>query len=184
MYWAGLHLHRRYFTLCVLTSDGQVVCDHRRLPAELEPLSSLLQDLGGPVTVVVEATLQWAWLHDRLTAVDFSLLVAHPKQVKLISHARCKTDPIDARKLADLARTNLLPTIRVTPPRFGPGACSCEVRPLWRWRTRAKNRIHGALAAENLRVGSTDLFGRSGRQWLELEPRREGCPMQSLASSA
>jgi hypothetical protein len=63
------------------------------------------------VTVVVEATLQWAWLHDRLTAAGFTVLVAHPKQVKLISHARCKTDPIDARKLADLARTNLLPTI-------------------------------------------------------------------------
>jgi transposase len=38
---------------------------------------------------------------------------------------------------------------------------------LVRWRTRAKNRIHGALAAENLRVAATDLFGRAGRAWLE-----------------
>ena len=36
MYYAGLDLHRKYFTLCVLTSEGQVVCDHRRLPADLE----------------------------------------------------------------------------------------------------------------------------------------------------
>jgi len=36
MYYAGLDLHRNYFTLCVLTSEGQVVCDHRRLPADLE----------------------------------------------------------------------------------------------------------------------------------------------------
>jgi hypothetical protein len=36
--------------------------------------------------------------------------------VKLIWQARCKTDPIDARKLADLARTNLLPAIWVATP--------------------------------------------------------------------
>ena len=40
-YYAGLDLHNKYFTLCVLTSEGQVVVEHRRLPAELEPLSSL-----------------------------------------------------------------------------------------------------------------------------------------------
>jgi hypothetical protein len=48
MYFAGLDLHRKDFTLCVLTSEGEVVCDHRRLPAELEPLGSLLLELGGP----------------------------------------------------------------------------------------------------------------------------------------
>jgi hypothetical protein len=36
MYYAGLDLHKRYFTLCVLTSAGEVVLDHRRLPADLE----------------------------------------------------------------------------------------------------------------------------------------------------
>jgi transposase len=170
-----LDRHRRYFTLFVLTSEGEVVCHHRRLPAELEPLTSLLRELGGPVTVALEATLQWGWLHDRLTAAGFTVVVAHPRQVKPICHARCKTDPVDARRLADLARTNLLPTI------WGP---SPEIR-AWRqllrgratlvgWRTRAKNRIHGALAAENLRVGATDLFGRAGREWLERAPVSAG----------
>ena len=41
---------------------------------------------------------------------------------------------------------------------------------LVRWRTRAKNRIHGCLAAENLRVATTDLFGRAGREWLAHAP--------------
>jgi hypothetical protein len=71
MYYAGLDLHQRYFTLCVLTSEGQVVVDHHRLPADLEPLRSILRELGGPVTVTVEATLQWAWLHERLTQAGF-----------------------------------------------------------------------------------------------------------------
>ena len=56
LYYAGLDLHKKYFTLCVLTSEGQVVCDHRRLPAEVEPLTTILRDLGGPAPVTVEAT--------------------------------------------------------------------------------------------------------------------------------
>ena len=35
---------------------------------------------------------------------------------ELISQARCRTDPIDARKLAELTRANLLPTIWAPPP--------------------------------------------------------------------
>ena len=48
MLYAGLDLHKRYFTMCVLTSDGRVVTEHRRLPAALEPLTTLLHQLGEP----------------------------------------------------------------------------------------------------------------------------------------
>jgi len=54
-------------------SEGQVVCDHRRLPAELEPLTSILREVGSPMSGTVEATLPWAWLQDRLTAAKFAL---------------------------------------------------------------------------------------------------------------
>jgi mRNA interferase HicA len=58
---------------------------------------------SGPVTVTVEATLQWAWLHDRLTQAGFPVQVAHPQQVKLISHARCKSGRA-ARYISDLSK--------------------------------------------------------------------------------
>lgn len=61
----------------------------------------------------MEATLYWAWLAERLEAAGCTVQVAHAYQVKLIWQARSKTDPIDARKLAELLRTNLLPTIWV-----------------------------------------------------------------------
>ncbi len=171
MYYAGLDLHKRYFTLWVLTSAGEVVLDHRRLPADLEPLASILRELGAPVTVTVEATLQWAWLHDRLTQGGIPVSVAHPQQVKLISHAGCKTDPIDARKLAELTRANLLPTIWVPPPEVRAWRQLVRARAtLVRLRTRAKNRIHACLAAENCRVPATDLFGWGGRAWLTAVP--------------
>ena len=108
------------------------------------------------MTVTVEATLQWVWLHDRLTAAGFTVQVAHPQQVKLISHARCKTDPIDARKLAELTRVNLLPAIWVPSPQVRSWRQLIRGwAALVRWRTRAKNRIHGCLAAEHLRVATS-----------------------------
>lgn len=87
--------------------------------------------------------------------------------MKLIWQARCTTDPVDARTLAELLRTNLLPGI------WGPDT---EVRArrkllrgrayLVRVRTQRKNRIHGHLTAENCRTSATDIYGRAGRAWL------------------
>src|SRR5439155_1594657 len=111
MYCVGLDLHKKYITGCALDSQGGVVATERRLPPVLETVLGWLAPVGQPVAVALEATLYWAWLHDRLTAAGYQVAVAHPQQVKLICHARCKTDPVDARKLADLLRTDLLPAI-------------------------------------------------------------------------
>src|SRR5207247_9534101 len=112
-------------------------------------------------------TLYWAWLHDRLTAAGYQVAVAHPQQVKLICHARCKTDPVDARKLADLLRTDLLPAIWL------PDAATRARRTLLRGRAgvlrtrrRVKARIQAYLAAESERGPGSDLFSRGGRAGL------------------
>jgi transposase len=168
MYYVGLDLHKKYVTLCAMDSEGTVCAAARRLEPELDVLLAWLTPLPQPTTVVIESTLYWAWLYDRLTAAGYAVLVAHPQQVKLISHARCKTDPIDARKLADLARTNLLPTIWV--PDVATRARRTFLRGragLVRMRTRLKIRIHAYLTAENERVPTTDLFGKAGRVWLQ-----------------
>jgi transposase len=113
MFWVGLDLHKRHITACALDDGGRIVAEHRRLPPDVPALVGWLQGLGGPVTVAMEATLYWAWLHDQLTGAGIGPVAAHPYQVKLIWQARCKTDPIDARKLGELLRTNLLPTVWV-----------------------------------------------------------------------
>src|SRR5688500_1107855 len=97
-YYAGLDLHKKYLTLCVLDSGGQVVREQQRLPPAVEAVTAQLPGPATAVTVVLEATLQWAWFHERLTALGSRVLVAHPQQLKVISQTRCKTDPIDARK--------------------------------------------------------------------------------------
>ncbi|NIM52719.1 MAG: IS110 family transposase, partial [Gemmatimonadales bacterium] len=144
-----------------------------------EAVLTWLGGLGRPVAVALEATLHWAWLHDRLSGAGYEVQVAHPQQVKLICHARCKTDPIDARKLADLLRADLLPAIWV--PDHGTRANRRLLRGrafLVRTRTRLKNRIHAYLAEQNLRAGVADLYGKAGRQWLKAVELPEGTRLQ------
>jgi len=171
MIWVGLDLHKRYVTACALDDTGVVVAEHRRLPTDPEVLLAWLRELGGPVMVAMEATLYWAWLHDRLSEAGIAAVAAHPYQVKLIWQARCKTDPIDARKLADLARANLLPTIWVPTPAVRAQRTLLRGRAyLVRMRTGVKNRIHGLLTAENHHIEVSDLYGRAGRAWLHTVP--------------
>jgi len=164
-YFAGIDLHKRYLTLCVLDPIGNVVVQHRRLTTD--GLFAVLGELQGSVTIAVEATLHWAWLHDRLVAQGYAVQVADPGQVKLICKARCKTDPIDARKLADLVRTSLLPAIWVPDPTTRANRKLLRGYAfLVRIRTRIKNRVHAYLAEINLASPATDLFGKQGRLWI------------------
>jgi transposase len=116
MVTVGLDLHKRYITGCALDPSGSVLSEHRRLEPSLDALGRWLGGLPQPVTVAMEATLYWHWLERQLTERGVSVLVAHPYQVKLIWQARTKTDPIDARKLAELARAKLLPAIWIPDP--------------------------------------------------------------------
>lgn len=167
MTWVGLDLHKRYITACAMSDAGVIVAEHRRLPADEATLLGWLAALPGPVTVAMEATLYWAWLHARLTMAGYAAVAAHPYQVKLIWQARCKTDPIDARKLAELARTNLLPTVWVPDAEVLARRKLLRGRAyLVRMRPRMKNRLHGYLTAENCRCLVTDLYGKAGRAWL------------------
>jgi transposase len=150
MTFVGLDLHKRYITACALDAGGAVLAEAKRLPASLDALGAFLAALPAPVTVAMEATLYWAWLTERLEAAGFTVQVAHAYQAKLIWQARSKTDPIDARKLAELLRTNLLPTIWVADA-----------------ATRARRQLlHEVLTAENQVCSTTDLYGKAGRTWL------------------
>jgi len=171
MFYVGLDLHKRYVTACAIDAVGQLVAEERRLATDLVVLHGWLGRLTGPVTVVLEATLYWAWLEQHLTALGYTVLVAHPYQVKLIWQARTKTDPIDARKLAELARVHLLPAIWI------PDAATRAQRQLLRGRaflvrqrTVLKNRIHAYLTGENLQCPALDLYNRAGRAWLATVP--------------
>ena len=117
MVYVGLDLHKRYITACAVASDGKVMAEVRQLSPDWEVLARWLGGLGAPLTVVLEATLYCWWLERQLTAAGYTAVVVNAYQVKLIWQTRTKTDPIDAHKLAELARVGMLPALWVPDPR-------------------------------------------------------------------
>ena len=111
MTFVGFDLHKRYLTACALDASGAILAEGRQRSTSLEAVLAWLDALPGPVTVGLEATLYWEWLATRLAQAEHTVRVAHAFHVKLIWHARAKTDPIDARKLAELLRVDLFPSI-------------------------------------------------------------------------
>jgi len=165
-FYLGIDLHLKRTYAVLMDGQGRVV-DERRLPNG-EVAAYLKGKVPRETYAVLEATRNWPFMYDLLREHVARVELAHPKELKAISAAAVKTDKVDARTLANLARMNYLPIAY---------AASAEIRDLRlevrhrdrlvSQRTQAKNRIHAVLASYNLVSPKTDLFGVSGRQYLE-----------------
>jgi transposase len=93
--------------------------------------------------------------------------MAHPLATKAISSGRVKNDAVDARTLAHLLRTNLLPEAWIAPPEIREARRLVRMRvSLVRMRSRLKAQVHALCADAGVAVPVSDLFGRRGRALL------------------
>jgi transposase len=86
----------------------------------------------------------------------------------LIAKSRKKTDKHDAKILADLLRTNMLPTSYAAPRDIR------DERQITRHRatlvyakSQIKNRVHAILLRHGIEHEYSDLFGEAGTQYLK-----------------
>jgi transposase len=105
---------------------------------------------------------------DEIEAAGQIPQLVHARKAKRMLGMVNKTDKLDARGLNQLQRTGTLPTVWIPPGPLRDQRDLPRTRMvLPRERTRLKNRIHATLAKYGLRLeGTSDLFGRRGRQWL------------------
>jgi transposase len=105
--WVGIDLHRRRSQIAVIDQDGELTVS-KRVPTARETITELLGDPGG-THVALEATYGWEWLAELLQDAGYDVHLAHPLRTRAIAAARVKTDAIDAKTLAHLLRTGMLP---------------------------------------------------------------------------
>jgi transposase len=107
----------------------------------------------------------YGWgLADLLEEVGYEVHLAHPLRTQAIAAARVKTDAADAKTLAHLLRTGLLPEAYIAPPELRDLRELLRHRAvLTRTRTAVKNRVHALLARHGIQPEHTDLFGKAGR---------------------
>lgn len=167
MKFMGIDYHKRYSVVCILNDAGDVVVIERIEHCHPERFAALI-GAHTPCSVGFEATMNWGWLYEILEAIPGieRIVMANPMHVRLIAAAQVKTDKVDARKLADLLRANLLPASHIPDRATRERKEVLRQRTFWvRERTKVRNRIHRLLGRQHgLSMPQvSDLFGRKGR---------------------
>lgn len=168
MVYVGVDLHRKSSHVAVLDDEGEVLAS-RRIASHPDEFLRVFGELQEePVGVAFEATYGWGWFADLLQDVGIPAHMAHPLATKAISSARVKNDRVDAKTLAHLLRTNLLPEAWAAPPEVRDARRLTRSRiSLARISSRLKCQTHALLADQAITPPVTDVFGPGGRRFLQ-----------------
>lgn len=162
----GLDIHR-LFAEAVMLADGKVT-RLGRIGMTRDHLEVFAKALTHGDHVVVEATGNAAAVTEVIAPYVGRVVIANPRQVRLIAHAKIKTDTIDATVLAKLYASNFLPEVWV--PDAKTQALRRQVtrrNQIVRQRVRLKTITQSILHAHLLpQCPHADLFGKRGRLWL------------------
>jgi transposase len=145
MHYVGLDVHKKTIAYCVKDAQGKLL-GRGEVAADRAALTLWLATLKRPWAGALEATLFTGWIYDFLLPHAAALKVAHPAMLKAITASKKKNDRVDAQKICDLLRVDLLPECYMAP------APIRELRRLLRYRNlvvaqavRMKNKIAGLL---------------------------------------
>lgn len=110
MLYVGLDVSGKSLVVYAVNERKQRVFEGEQ-PATRAGLRALLGQVGvGPKLVACEAGNQLKWIAETLKKLDgVQVHVVHPNEVKWITQSRGKTDRVDAKKLAELARAGMRP---------------------------------------------------------------------------
>src|SRR2546427_8747586 len=170
MLYAGLDLSRQRLDVHVLDEDGRTVEATAVSPdaAGLRTLAANVLRQGQEVHAAIESMTGARFVHDTLERYGWDVAIADAAKVKGIGPLAAKTDRIDARVLAELARRDLVPEIWLPDPTVRAERERARFRlHLVHHRTALKNRVHATLMTFGHPVPVADLFGVAGRDLLD-----------------
>jgi len=160
--YVGVDVHKNFSFVCAMKENGEVILEKKVRTEELEEFLEKIENK----TIVLEPTTTAINLARKLRKNN-RVLLSHPYKTKLIAESKKKTDKVDAKVLADLARTNFLPTAYLPPDEI------IELREIIRERIRLKklstsikNRIHSILTKNGIKYEG-NLFNSEGRKFLK-----------------
>jgi transposase len=144
--YVGLDVHKDVVEYCILDSEGKKLDGGRFICEQSILLKFATNTLSPKDHVALEATTNtWAVVEILEPFVE-RVVVGNPLKTRIIAEAKVKTDKVDAMILAQLIRSNFLPTVWI------PDKQTRELRRISSYRKSlvqemiaAKNRIKGIL---------------------------------------
>jgi transposase len=162
----GMDIHRAFAEVVAL--EGKSRRRLGRIAMRCDRLAAFAAGLTKDDIVVVEATGNATAVAEVLAPHVGRVVIANPKQVRVIAHAKIKTDKIDAAVLAELYASGFLPEVWI--PDKDTLALRRQVtrrNQIVRQRTRLKNIVQSILHAHLIPAyPAGNMFGRKGRAWL------------------
>lgn len=166
MAYVGIDFHKRNTYVTKMDEEGNIL-EEKNLKNEGEMLKDFIDSLGKEDKVVLEATGNWYYFYEMVEDKAFSITLSHPAKTKVIASAKIKNDKIDAKMLAHLLRTDLIPSSYI------PKKETRDAREILRYRaslvsirTSLKNRVQAILSKNGISSPYSDIFGKKAILWL------------------
>ena len=107
--YIGMDVHQATISVAVMDAAGKLIMECL-LETKASTIVEFIQGLQGTLSLTFEEGTSAAWLHDLLKPHVSRLVVCDPRKAALLKEGN-KSDRIDARKLAELLRTNQLTAV-------------------------------------------------------------------------
>lgn len=167
-YFFGSDAHKKYSVFTGLSEAGEVV-PPRRVDHDREGYRAFLKTLPPGSVIAVESTGNYYWLVDEMEKAGHAPSLVHAGKAKVMMGHINKTDKLDARGLAVMARNGTLPEVWIPPGEVRDQRELPRMRMVFVGvRTKLKNRIHATFAKYGIAFEEVkDLFGVKGRSLIE-----------------
>ncbi|ODS34527.1 MAG: transposase [Candidatus Scalindua rubra] len=150
VYYIGMDVHKKNISYCIKTKSGEIV-SKGNIASNRASLRRWVRGLPKRWIGAMEATLFSGWIYDYLKPYALELKVANPQMLKAIIASKKKNDRVDAQKIADLLRCNLLPECYMAPEKIR------ELRRVLRYRNlmvREAVRMNNKMSGLFMEVGA------------------------------
>lgn len=166
--YIGMDVHKAITVIVVLDAAGRTLVE-AMIETKATSLVQFLRGLEGTLHVTFEESCYSAWLYDVLSPHAARVVVCDPRQNAAYVKSGNKSDRIDARKLADLLRTNMLNPVyhgnqSVKALQELARAYLCLVEDA----ARVMNRLKAIYRGRGIACGGTRVYSPRYRgEWLE-----------------
>ena len=107
-YFCGVDLHARNIYICVMNREGDILLK-RNIPNNFTKFKQFIEPFFPDLAVGCESTYNYYWLLDGCSEAGIPFYLGHAFYMKAIGGNKKKNDPIDAKTIANLMRTNYFP---------------------------------------------------------------------------
>jgi len=164
MLYAGIDLHKKTITVCVVNQERQVVHNRRLYCSEPDTILQFFGKLG-EFEAVVEATASYEWFVRLIEPLAKRIILAHPGKLRIIAESTRKSDQVDANLLATFLALDMIPQAHRPTPRQREHRVLVRHRCyLQRRLTSVRNKVRRILS--NYNADRPDLFTSEGLVYL------------------